>query len=211
MSDLLYPSMGSEDTHNGYILDFIPLLFYTVELKPGAQMATVYEAKSPSSRRPTVTTKVPSYYFHHLVRFLWRYYLLSNLYTALHRGNSKVLVDSAIHFLERMLVMLDTVVEQLILRCKNTPTMTPAFRVPAFDDYLVTEFIVGWHDPKRVEEWRNRIENRNLDLERIPPHVLDWDAYDCALGDVLNGTKFNMEIRKVKVADWKTVADALQQ
>ncbi|KIK78333.1 hypothetical protein PAXRUDRAFT_164264 [Paxillus rubicundulus Ve08.2h10] len=114
MSDLLYPNMGSKDTHNGYILDFIPLLFYTIELKPGVQMATVYKTLflkgQWSQSRSHLTTSITSCNFCGIIIYYQTY----------------------------------------------------------------------------------------------------WDIYNCVLGNMLNGTKFDMDICKFTVF-YQTVADALQQ
>ncbi|KAF8836307.1 hypothetical protein BDN67DRAFT_984020 [Paxillus ammoniavirescens] len=45
MSDLFYPSVECEDSHNAAIIEFISMLFYTVDLKTNAPMAMVYQAK----------------------------------------------------------------------------------------------------------------------------------------------------------------------
>ncbi|KAF8833934.1 hypothetical protein BDN67DRAFT_985693 [Paxillus ammoniavirescens] len=157
-------------------------------------MATVYEAESPSVCKPVKVTLVPTYYHPHIIQFLWHYYLLSFL----RKASIKVLLAPAVEFIKHMLVMLDTVLEQLLLRCKQHPRLTHDFCVPAFDQYLVTEFVVGFHNPIQVEDWHNHPENRDRDLEQIYP-------------DTLGKSKFNMDICNVKLMDWKMVADALQE
>ena len=173
MSDIFYPRNVSGDKYNEAILDFIPMLTYTVAHAHGDPMAVVFETKSTPRAKAVIKAKIPAQYYEHLDCFLWRYYMFYQVYKVLHLGAKSSLLPSGVGLLQRMLVMLDTVVEQLLLRCIALGEhLTPDCRVNWFDFYLTTEFVVGYHDPPTVEGWRRRPENRDLDLERIDPFQL---------------------------------------
>lgn len=174
MSDLLYPADGvPENKYAAVVLEFIPQLLYTVEYTPGEPMAVVWERASTPGSKPTVKTQIPSNYYCHLRRFLWRFYMFYNLYKVLHLGHTKVLLPIGIELLQRTLVMMDSVVEQLLLGCIALGhELSEHSRFYLFDLYLTTEFVVGYHDPGRVDAWRKNPHNRDLDLERINPHEL---------------------------------------
>ncbi|KAF9232094.1 hypothetical protein BU15DRAFT_67768 [Melanogaster broomeanus] len=189
MSDLFYPKTVSGDQYNIAILDYVPQLKYSISHEPNTPMAVIYEALPPTAN-PTFKTEVPSSYYEHLRRFLWRYYLFSVLINKFNTGNTKkrVVLPAVATFLQEMVVMMDTVVEQLIMGCmEKGQELVPELRCQYFDDYLVTEFIVGRHDPESVEAWRRKPVNRIYDLEWINPDKLNWAAYDAALGPLLGG------------------------
>lgn len=72
-----------------------------------------------------------------------------------------------------MLVLMDTVIEQLLLGCLRLGlNLKEDSRIPLFDMYLATEFVVGFHDPTHVNAWRIRPENVRLDLESMDPFTL---------------------------------------
>ncbi|KIK73131.1 hypothetical protein PAXRUDRAFT_21195 [Paxillus rubicundulus Ve08.2h10] len=177
-------------------------------------MATIHEA-SPPSATLTFKTKIPAAYYLHVQRFLWPYYLLTTLYQKFHNCAmvSRILTTAAAGFLQRMQVMLDIVIEQLVMGCVALgENITPDTRIPYFNYYLVTEFVVGRHDPTSVDAWRRNPENKDLDLERIHPDTLDWAAYDAALGKHLGGAYYKYSLANVGVrASWIQLLDALGQ
>lgn len=173
MSDLFYPSEGSTNKYNSCILEFIPQLLYTVHHTPGEPMAVVMETPSTDGAETSVKTMIPAAYYRHVERFLWRFYSLYTIYEELHLQRQKVLLPAGITLFQRMLLLMDMVIEQLLLSCFNLGTdLKEDSRVLFFDMYLTTEFVVGFHDPGSVDAWRIRPENRHLDLERIDPFKL---------------------------------------
>lgn len=172
MSDLLYPRNVSQDKYNREVLEFIPMLTYTVEHTPGETMAVVYETETASNEERTLKTRIPATYYEHLQRFLWQYYMWYGVYRSLHL-KSKLLSTTSISLFQHMLVLMDAVVEQLLLGCIALgKDLSEDSRIDYFDYYLTTEFVVGRHQPPIVEEWRRKVENRDLDLERIDPFRL---------------------------------------
>ncbi|KIK72910.1 hypothetical protein PAXRUDRAFT_21444 [Paxillus rubicundulus Ve08.2h10] len=214
MSNLFYPAKVSGDKYNLVILEFIPQLRYTVKHEPGQPMATIHEA-SPPSATPTFKTKIPAAYYLYVQHFLWWYYLLTTLYQKFHNCAmvSRILTTTATRFLQWMQVMLDIVIEQLVMGCVALgENITPDTRIPYFNYYLATEFVVGCHDPTSVDAWRRKPENKDLNLERIHPDTLDWAAYDTALGKHLSGAYYKYSLANVGVrASWIQLLDALRQ
>src|SRR6266568_5430927 len=171
MSDLFYSETVSENKYEKAILSFIPLLQYSVAVRRADPFGYLYEAAPPSAT-PQLKTRFPRVYMDHLRRFLWRYYLFSGLYSQFHLSR-KQLSHKGTSFLESMLVMMDTILEQLVVRCLRLgESLTTDTRFPYFDDYLVTEFVVGQHDPESVDAWRMDPAHVNHDLERINPEAL---------------------------------------
>ncbi|KAF9235429.1 hypothetical protein BU15DRAFT_64876 [Melanogaster broomeanus] len=200
MSDLFYPQTVSGDQYNIAILDYVPQLKYSISHEPNTPMAVVYEALPPTAN-PTFKTEVPSSYYEHLRRFLWRYYLFSVLINKFNTGSTKkrIVLPAVATFLQKMVVMMDTVVEQLIMGCmEKGQELDPELRCQYFDDYLVTEFVVGRHDPESVEAWRRKPVNRIYDLEWINPDRLNWAAYDAALGLLLGGETHMKSVDNIK-------------
>ena len=98
--------------------------------------------------------------------FLWRYYLFARM---LMEKVPLKLDKSFIAFLRKMLVMLDTALEQIIFCCLQTEDgqLEVDQRFPLFDIYLTTEFVIGHHDPKSVDLWCKH--HGAKDLERMDP------------------------------------------
>ncbi|KAG9308765.1 hypothetical protein JVU11DRAFT_11557 [Chiua virens] len=185
MSDLFYPKAILQ--HDQLILEFVDCLRY--DSYPGHRFAFIYAMDKGkngkfSDLRPHA--KIPGEYFLHVRRLLWRYYL----FTVFLKLKGKLrLAKSFVLFLQKMVVMFDTILEQLVYPCFQLPDreLEVNQRFPLFDLYLSTEFVVGYHDPKSVDVWRKRAGNTTKDLERMDPFQFDWNAYDNALGDLLSG------------------------
>ncbi|KAF9230948.1 hypothetical protein BU15DRAFT_68747 [Melanogaster broomeanus] len=213
MSDLLYPEFQSIKQYVPEIIHYIPILRYSVDHQPNEPMAIVYEARPPTAT-PTVKTKVPGYYYTHLHCFFWRYYLFSLLHMEFNTGTTKkrLLLPTTAGFMQRMLIMMDTVVEQLLGCMELGDKLMPESRFHYFDHYLVTEFVVGRHEPDIVEDWRKELENYNFDLERIDPELLDWAEYNRLLGNLLNGTTYGGSVDKIGTRESRLqLLDALGQ
>lgn len=165
MSDLLYPK--ATDKHDDQILKFINWLRY--EVCPGPQFTFVYASykhKGGGYGDPLPHTKIPQQYFLHVCHFLWRYYLFARM--PVEKVPLK-LDKSFVAFLRKMLVMLDTALEQIILCCLQVGDgqLEVDQRFPLFDIYLTTEFVIGHHDPKSVDLWCKH--HGAKDLERMDP------------------------------------------
>ncbi|KAF8440927.1 hypothetical protein L210DRAFT_3645162 [Boletus edulis BED1] len=94
------------------------------------------------------------------------------LQTALTALLKKFLQAGSKTFLECMLVLMDTVIEQLLLMCLRLGKhLKPDTRIPLNAIYLAMEFIIGFHDPT-LDTWRIRPENIDLDLKGMEPFKL---------------------------------------
>ncbi|KIK73986.1 hypothetical protein PAXRUDRAFT_20322 [Paxillus rubicundulus Ve08.2h10] len=124
---------------------------------------------------------------------------------------SRILTTVAARFLQWMQVMLVIVIEQLVMGCVALgENITPDTRIPYFNYYLATEFVVGCHNPTSIDAWRRKPENEDLDLEQIHPDTLDWAAYNATLGKHLSGAYYKYSLANVRVrASWIQLLDAL--
>lgn len=178
MSDLFYPETISGNKYNTSILTFIPELRYSVSVRGNEPVGLLYEAMPPSAT-PTIRCKFPRHYVPHLERFLWRYYLFFALYDFFHLKR-KQLNRLGLGFLQRMLVMMDTVLEQFVIAYSSLGDQHDhKTRIAYFDYYLVTEYVVGRHDPERVNTWRGHPNHIDIDLERIAPESLGKSYQTC--------------------------------
>lgn len=172
MSDLRCAASNPEDKYGSAILEFVTMLRYTADSKhTHGKLATVYVKEQRKPKR--IHVQIPAAYYEHMKRFLWRYYLLSALYETWGSGPNKVTLPEGTTFLATMVIMMDTVVEQLHMQCQGCGKNVPHdLRCTLFDIYLTTEFIVGRHDGHSVDQWRRAPENIDRDLEQIDPFTL---------------------------------------
>jgi len=112
-----------------------------------------------------------------------------------------------------MLVMLDTALEQLVHPCSlpEDEELKVDQRFPLFDLYLTTEFVVGYHDVKSVNQWCEHPDNEARHLEQMDPFQFNWDVYDDTLGDLLSGKKAHYNVSNVNKGMLEQLATALGQ
>lgn len=171
MSDLFYPKKIIGNKYDIAIVGYIPKHHHSISHTPGESTGSVYVVKPPSAT-PVFKTKIPTHYVLHLQRLLWRHRLFVELYIRFHKSHKR-LNHKAIGFFQCMLIMMDTVIEQLLIGFSRPGmTLNANNRIPNFDVYLVTLFVVGRHDPESVYFWRRYPGNWNYDLERINPDDL---------------------------------------
>ena len=66
MSDIFYPYNISGNKYNKVILEFIPMLTYTIAHACGdLMMAVVFETKSTPHTKAVIKTKIPARYHEH--------------------------------------------------------------------------------------------------------------------------------------------------
>ena len=108
----------------------------------------------------------------HFQRFFWRHYVLVNLWVRYRRSKSKKLVTKEfITFLEKMIVLMDDVVEAFLKPCRKlSEDIPPDWRCRDFDEYLATEFYARRHDPGSVNRFRDASD---VQLEKC--HVAKWN------------------------------------
>lgn len=105
---------------------------------------------------PTHHVYIPKVYQKDVKRLLWRYYLLLKLYIRFQTRKAKVFLDFLPH-LEKIIVHLDNVVESFFRPCGlYTDDEMGAHRSANFEEYLITEFLIGNHQPAIVNEFRYR-------------------------------------------------------
>lgn len=149
------------------LMDYITQMRYSVH----PFNDEICEIKAVNFYHPVQTLKhhafIPAFYYNHLLRFLWKYYLFIKLYTKFKNRKS----EHYTHFyptLGLMIVHLDNVIESLIRPCQDfSQDFLGSFRSANFNEYLITEFLISSHDPLSVNRFRSRcpvnIERMSLD------------------------------------------------
>lgn len=112
---------------------------------------------------------IPGIYLDHVTKFLYRYYILIRLFEKF-KGRRQSRFVKFLPHLKRIIVHLDNVIESLLRPSKET-TIEMLETLPCinFDEYLLTEFLIGRHDPDVIEQFRSRCPTN---LERMNPEGL---------------------------------------
>ncbi len=133
------------------------------------------------------------------------------------------------HFITRLpaiLVHLDNVVESLLRPAVGlTINEVEDYRCPNFEEFLITEFLLGRHDPEIVQEYREaydvNIERIHLDeLGRNVSCVLlvivvdrtasgiDWDIYDdVRISSIFEGRQYSYDAEEVALDELKELLE----
>lgn len=172
-------------------MDYIMQVEYTVH----PVNDHVFEIKQTNTRDDVTTHRVfmPQCYQKQVVKFLWRFSLLIKLYQKFHKRTGKK-YKAFLPRLCKILVHLDNVIEALIRPAVGLLINEVAkYHSRNFDEYLVTEFLIGRHDPISVNEFRATYD---VNIERMTPadfgkctyrflsvilstnQFVDWDAYN---------------------------------
>jgi len=163
MSDYYWPKKAPTDLHISYIdqvrYSIHPTKHGYFEVKQTNMIDGVTEHR----------VNLPTFYKKSFAALLWRLYLAIRLHKEFHKRRAKKFKDFRPRLLRHM-VHLDNIVEAMIRPALDVPLDAIAdWRNPNFDEYLVTEFLIGRHDPTAVYEFRNKCETN---LERIPLIIL---------------------------------------
>jgi len=107
---------------------------------------------------------LPNLYHNLLSKVLWRGDILMMLYRKYLKRPPKM-YKSFIYDLAKILVHLDNVVESLLRPAVGLSVNEAAeYRSQSFNEFLITEFLLGRHDPAAVQEYR---ETYDMNIERM--------------------------------------------
>jgi len=99
---------------------------------------------------------LPQRYRTYLVGTFWRFYLVIELFNRFKKQRRKKF-KSFLPFLINNMVHLDNVIEATIRPFLDKDLKTIAEDdCPNYEEYLITEFLIGRHDPKTVAQFRER-------------------------------------------------------
>ncbi|KAI6140226.1 hypothetical protein BKA82DRAFT_4019519 [Pisolithus tinctorius] len=114
----------------------------------------------------------------------------------------------------RNIVHLDNIIEALIrpsigMKEEDIPT----HRCPSFEEFLVTEYLIGRHDPESVNNFRAHCPTN---LERlVDSFEMDWGRYRDWIPDCFIGEEYDWEVDSVPDEDlpkmWDEVVDWYSQ
>ncbi|KAI5986962.1 hypothetical protein EDC04DRAFT_2614952 [Pisolithus marmoratus] len=106
---------------------------------------------------------IPSCYGLPVIVFLWKYYLYIGLYSQFHCHHQKK--KPFLPYLKRCIVHLDNVIEAFICPILSIPFDKIAdYHSKSFDEYLITETILGHHDPEAFKIFHSRCP---INIERM--------------------------------------------
>lgn len=171
MSDYYWPQNMPTALHINYIAQ----IKYTIH----ATNHDYFEVKQTNLINGVTKHRVylPEYYRLFFMKFLWRLYLALRLYSTF-RNSQKKKVRSFRPQLLLIITHLDNVLEAIVRPAVNIEKEDISdWRNVNFDEYLITEFLLGRHDPATVETFRygckTNIERMNFaDLGRQTIHFL---------------------------------------
>lgn len=143
-------------------LDYITQVKYTAHpLVDG-----IFEIKQTNKHVKETTHRVnlPQRYHDFVMKVLWRLNLLVELYQTFCKRKAKKFTNF-LPYLARILVHMDNVVEALIRPAVNlSMNEVKQYHSPNFHEYLITEYLIGRHDPAIVQQFR---ETYDMNIERI--------------------------------------------
>ncbi|KAI6140015.1 hypothetical protein BKA82DRAFT_4364399 [Pisolithus tinctorius] len=156
-------------------IDYIKQIIYKVEYADPEETMVKVTSTNLYLKITEDRVLLPARYFTFIKLFLWRYYLLMRLHLHFQKAQSKQYANFHPTFL-RNIVHLDNIIEALIrpsigMKEEDIPT----HRCPSFEEFLVTEYLIGRHDPESVNNFRAHCPTN---LERlVDSFEMDWGRY----------------------------------
>lgn len=149
--------------------------------------------------------EVPSHYYDHVRRFLWRHQLLMGVEE---RSSELALAVGLCRRTQCYISYLDAMIESLFVEARR-PRFGHDWRSNLFDLYLVVDYFVRGHEYCQGMQWTLR--NPGQILEVIDVTTLDWETFYAAADDsdpVWSGLSYRFDITNVGKGDWQLLADA---
>lgn len=174
---------------------------------------------------PQEHTFVPTFYMDHIKRFFWRHYLVITLYEYYEEKKLPEYMQSFLPYLLKVIVHMDNVIESIIRPCQAIArSEMKNHRFRAFDDYVITEYIIGRHDPDIMDDYRD-IAMFNIEQLLLPHdsgeyydifqrilfvHLPVWNnEYAQRLPPLLSGSSYDYDINRVPKKDYETLFKGL--
>ena len=167
MSDYYWPSTPATDLHVSYVTQ----VKYTAH--PTTRGYFQVKATNTNDNGVDHRTMLPTSYLHQFHQFLFRFNLTIRLWKKFNARKAKK-IKERIPRLIRIMCHLDNVGEALIRPSLDIPREDITdWRCENFDEYLVTEFLLGRHDPPAVLQFRSAmaINIERIGLETLGMHV----------------------------------------
>ncbi|KAI6137532.1 hypothetical protein BKA82DRAFT_4023802 [Pisolithus tinctorius] len=194
-------------------IDYIKQIIYKVEYADPKETMVKVTSTNLYLKITEDRVLLPGRYFTFIKLFLWRYYLLMRLHLHFQKAQSKPYANFRPTLL-RNIVHLDNIIEALIrpsigMKEEDIPT----HRCPSFEEFLVTEYLIGRHDPESVNNFRAHCPTN---LERlVDSFEMDWGRYRDWIPDCFIGEEYDWEVDSVPDEDlpkmWDEVVDWYSQ
>ncbi|KAL4064653.1 hypothetical protein J3A83DRAFT_4191357 [Scleroderma citrinum] len=201
MSDYYWPNHSITDLHKDYIFQVL----YTYSQTDDPTIIKIKQLNHHDTV-PTHTHRgfLPKFYEDHVCRFFWRYYLLIQLYQnfqSCHPRRHRQFLQKLI----KIIVHLNNVIESIIRPCLQIPIENMGlYRSASFNEYLITEFLIGRHDPKTLQKFRKGCP---INIECMDMARLDWKQYDDRLPPKLQGEKYSFDAEQIPGEDYEDLWD----
>ncbi|KAI6029947.1 hypothetical protein PISMIDRAFT_12478 [Pisolithus microcarpus 441] len=205
MSDYYWPMYHPTELH----MDYITQIRYSINIDDNPdvlkiEMVNLHQSQPTSEHR----TFIPGYYDKYAHYLLWKYYLYISLFKKFNRRRNQKKYKKFWPKLSKYIVFLDNVVEAFIRPCLHIPNDDIAnYRSKNFEEYLVTEFLLGFHDPQTIKFFRTRCPKN---IEQMDLTDFDWDKHLQRLPEEIAGPKYNYDIDSVPDEDWEEIWDAVE-
>ncbi|KAI5981107.1 hypothetical protein EDD15DRAFT_2204517 [Pisolithus albus] len=147
---------------------------------------------------------VPSYYYEHVRRFIWRHRLFIGVEKQADKLSLAVGLPTR---LQRYISYLDAMIEGLFVEARRSQGND--WRSSLFDLYLSVDYFVGRHEHNRGNVWREH--NPDKIMTTVDVTTLDWRTfYDSAdVNDpVWSGLSYQFDVANVAESEWQVLADA---
>ncbi|KAI6121418.1 hypothetical protein F5141DRAFT_1090002 [Pisolithus sp. B1] len=200
MTDLFFPI--NPPTHHE--LQLIELIRYKAFPPEGGKFM-VHAINTDYNTLACVPFVVPSPYYEHIKRFLWRHQLFMGVEK---RRDELALAVGLCKQTQCYIAYLDAIIEGLFIKARWSEFGLD-WRSDLFDLYLVVDYFVHGHKYNQGALWR--LNNPDQILEVIDVTTLDWETFYAASDDsdaIWSGSSYQFDITNVGEGDWQILADA---
>ncbi|KAI5999281.1 hypothetical protein EDD15DRAFT_2193943 [Pisolithus albus] len=181
MSDYYWPRSVPSELHRDYIFQ---VRYSMKETDDGDVSEIVVRNLHDAVPMDQHHVFFPKFYDRLLRMTLWTYYLYINLYERFRRRRQKKFKSFFPHLL-KCIVHLDN----------------------NFNEYLITDFLLGRHDPDTLNMFRSRCP---INIERMSFADFDFDKYKDNMSKKMCGEEFDFDISKIDGDEWEPLWDEVQ-
>ncbi|KAI6020601.1 hypothetical protein EDC04DRAFT_2607398 [Pisolithus marmoratus] len=213
MSNYYWPNSLPTEIH----MDYIMQVRYSIQATDDEDVYQITQ-KNFHDNVPVAKHRcfIPSCYSLPDIVFLWKYYLYIGLYSWFHHHHQKK--NPFLPYLKRCIVHLDNVIEAFIHPILSIPFDKIAdYHSKSFDEYLITETILGCHDPEAFKIFHSRcpINIKRMDAEDFTDDwawhrglLLAW--HRGCLPRLMEGMGYNYDVHMVPDKDWRALWNEVQ-
>ncbi|KAI5999282.1 hypothetical protein EDD15DRAFT_2193944 [Pisolithus albus] len=205
MSDYYWPMYPPTELH----MDYITQIRYSITIDDDPDVLKIEMVNLHHSRpTPEHRTLIPERYNKYAQSLFWKYYLYIALYNNFNRRRNQKRYKKFWPTLLKYIVFLDNVVEAFIRPCLDIRRdEIRNYRCTNFEEYNITEFLLGFHDPKSVKFFRSRCPEN---IERMALEDFNWEKLLQRLPEEIAGPKYGYDIDSVPDEDWEAIWDAVE-